>query len=155
MKARYENLDTSNLATGLENAYEDLTVNTQAADFAAQQQQQALANLQGMGTYATGLEQQGIAALGTLGAENQQLEQMKLNQLAQAQQQAYQLPMTRIQDVANIYGGIAGSIPGSPTMPFQPSPIVTGIGGGLGAANICLLYTSPSPRDQRGSRIPS
>ena len=35
-KARYENLDTSNLATGLENAYEDLTVNTQAADFAAQ-----------------------------------------------------------------------------------------------------------------------
>ena len=24
-----------------------------------------------------------------------------------------------------------------------------------GAANICLLYTSPSPRDQRGSRMPS
>ena len=23
------------------------------------------------------------------------------------------------------------------------------------AANICLLYTSPSPRDQRGSRMPS
>ena len=107
---------------------------------ALQQQQQALANLQGMGTYATGLEQQGIAALGTLGAENQQLEQMKLNQLAQAQQQAYQLPMTRIQDVANIYGGIAGSIPGSPTMPFQPSPMVTGIGGGLGAANIMGMF---------------
>ena len=27
------------------------------------------------------------------------------------------------------------------------------IGGG--PANICLLYTSPSPRDQRGSRMPS
>ena len=25
----------------------------------------------------------------------------------------------------------------------------------MGAANICLLYTSPSPRDQRGSRMPS
>ena len=26
---------------------------------------------------------------------------------------------------------------------------------GYEAANICLLYTSPSPRDQRGSRMPS
>ena len=25
----------------------------------------------------------------------------------------------------------------------------------IGGANICLLYTSPSPRDQRGSRMPS
>ena len=25
----------------------------------------------------------------------------------------------------------------------------------VNAANICLLYTSPSPRDQRGSRMPS
>ena len=25
----------------------------------------------------------------------------------------------------------------------------------LGGNNICLLYTSPSPRDQRGSRMPS
>ena len=40
-KARYENLDTSNLAANMENAYEDLTVNTQQADFAAQQQNQA------------------------------------------------------------------------------------------------------------------
>ena len=107
---------------------------------ALQQQQQALSNLQGMGTYATGLEQQGIAALGTLGAENQILEQTKLNQLAQAQQQAYQLPMTRLQDVSNLYGSVAGSIPGSPTMPFQPSPMVTGIGGGLGAANIMGMF---------------
>ena len=33
-KARYENLDTSNLAANMENTYEDLTVNTQAADMA-------------------------------------------------------------------------------------------------------------------------
>ena len=25
----------------------------------------------------------------------------------------------------------------------------------LGLDNVCLLYTSPSPRDQRGSRMPS
>jgi len=60
-KARYENLDTSNLATGLENAYEDLTVNTQAADFAAQQQQQALSNTMGSMQGAAGGS--GIAAL--------------------------------------------------------------------------------------------
>ena len=28
-------------------------------------------------------------------------------------------------------------------------------GGGFMLAYICLLYTSPSPRDQRGSRMPS
>ena len=26
---------------------------------------------------------------------------------------------------------------------------------GQGITNLCLLYTSPSPRDQRGSRMPS
>ena len=31
-------------------------------------------------------------------------------------------------------------MPGSPTMPFQPSPMVTGIGGGLGAANIMGMF---------------
>ena len=42
--------------------------------------------------------------------------------------------MQRVQDVANIYGGIAGAMPGSPTQPFQPMPLATGIGGGLSAA---------------------
>ena len=27
--------------------------------------------------------------------------------------------------------------------------------GGMGTVYLCLLYTSPSPRDQRGSRMPS
>ena len=30
-----------------------------------------------------------------------------------------------------------------------------GVGPMMGQANVCLLYTSPSPRDQRGSRMPS
>ena len=101
---------------------------------ALQQQQQQLGNLQTMGTYQTGLEQQGIGALQALGAENQALEQQKLNQLALGAQQGYQLPMQRVQDVANIYGGIAGAMPGSPTQQFQPTPLATGIGGGLSAA---------------------
>ena len=97
-------------------------------------QRQQLADLQQMATYTTGLEQQGIGALQALGAEGQQLEQQKLNQLALGAQQGYQLPMQRIQDVANIYGGIAGAMPGSPSQQFQPTPLATGIGGGLSAA---------------------
>jgi len=97
-------------------------------------QQQQLANLQGVAGFETGLEQQGIGALQALGAEGQALEQQKLNQLALGAQQGFQLPMQRVQDVANIYGGIAGAMPGSPTQPFQPLPVATGIGGGLSAA---------------------
>ena len=60
-KARMMNLDTYNLAANMENPYEDLTVNTQAADFAAQQNQANLANtMSGLQGAAGGA---GIAAL--------------------------------------------------------------------------------------------
>ena len=109
------------------------------------QQQQQLGNLQQMGTYQTGLEQQGIGALQALGTQNQQLEQQKLNQLALGAQQGYQLPMQRVQDVANIYGGIAGAMPGSPTQQFQPMPLATGIGGGLSAAYMLGMGRQEKP----------
>jgi hypothetical protein len=92
-KARYESLDTSNQYTNLENTYEDLTVNTQAADFAAQKQQQVLANtMSGMQGAAGG---GGVAALAQAMA-NQQSANMQAasadiarqessNQAAQAQ----------------------------------------------------------------------
>ena len=114
---------------------------------ALQQQQQQLANLRGQATYETGLEQEGIASLQALGQQNQLLEQQKLNQLALGAQQGYQLPMQRIQDVANIYGGIAGAMPGAPTQSFQPTPWVTGIGGGLAAADIMGVFGQRN-RDQ-------
>ena len=38
--ARFQNLDTSNPYANMQNTYEDLTVNTQQADFQAQQQAQ-------------------------------------------------------------------------------------------------------------------
>ena len=40
---------------------------------------------------------------------------------------------------------------------FMPEHIVHSrqLADRLGLNNICLLYTSPSPRDQRGSRMPS
>jgi len=74
-KSRYENLDTSNLAANMENMYEDLTVNTQQADFQAQQQQQALSNTMGSMSGAAGGS--GIAALAQAmaGQQSQNLQQ--------------------------------------------------------------------------------
>ena len=37
----------------------------------------------------------------------------------------------------------------------EGSPTVLVNNAGITRDNICLLYTSPSPRDQRGSRMPS
>ena len=93
------------------------------------QQQQQLSNLQGMATFVPGLQQQNIAAFDALGQQDQLLEQSKLNAIAQANQSAYQLPLDRITDVANIYGTVSGAMPGSPTQKFTPNPLLTGIGG--------------------------
>ena len=60
-KERYLNMPVTNPYLDKENVYEDLTVNTQAAEFAAEQNQQGLANtLSNMNQAAGG---SGIAAL--------------------------------------------------------------------------------------------
>jgi len=60
-KAAYQNLDTSNLYSNLQNTYEDLTVNQGEAQFVKQQQQQNQANvMSGLQGAAGG---SGIAAL--------------------------------------------------------------------------------------------
>ena len=100
------------------------------------QQQQQLGNLQTMAGFVPGLQQQQYTDMATIGAEEQALEQQKLNQLATAQQTAYQLPMTRLTDVANIYGSVSGAMPGSPTQPFTQSPVATGIGSFFGMQNL-------------------
>ena len=74
--ANYFAQDTSNLYSNLENTMEDLTVNTQAADFAAAQQAQGLSNIMGSMSQAAGGS--GIAALA----------QSLANQQAQSAQQA-------------------------------------------------------------------
>jgi hypothetical protein len=100
------------------------------------QQQQQLGNLQTMAGFVPGLQQQQYQDMATIGAEEQALEQQKLNQLATAAQTAYQLPMTRLTDVANIYGSVSGAMPGSPTQPFTQSPVATGIGSFFGMQNM-------------------
>ena len=104
------------------------------------QQNQALSNLQTMATQVPQLQQAEVAGLEALGLQDQQLEQQKLNQLALAAQTAYDLPTQRITDVANIYGSIAGAMPGSPTQKFTPNPVVQGIGG---FANMYRTLTPP------------
>ena len=104
------------------------------------QQQTQLGNLQTMAQTVPGLQQTEAAGLEALGLQDQQLEQQKLNQLALAAQTAYDLPQQRITDVANIYGSIAGAMPGSPTQKFTPNPVVQGIGG---FANMYRTLTPP------------
>jgi hypothetical protein len=58
---QYENIDTSNVYQNMQNTMEDLTVNQQAANFQAQQQQQGLANTMNSMSAAAGGS--GIAAL--------------------------------------------------------------------------------------------
>ena len=92
-KSKFQNLDTSNLAANQQNVFEDLTVNTQAADFAAQQQQQAIANTMGSMQGAAGGS--GIAALAQAmaGQQSQNLQQAS-SSIAQ-QEQANQMAAAR------------------------------------------------------------
>ena len=97
-KQRMENADTSNLAVNQENTMEDLTVNTQQADFVAQQQQQGMANtmdsLQGaaggsgiaalaqsLGNQQTANAQAASASIGQQEAGNQMAERQMAGQL--------------------------------------------------------------------------
>lgn len=93
-KGQFEDLDTSNLYTNLENVYEDLTVNQQQAEFTNRSQQQSMANT--MDTMQGAAGGSGIAALaqamanqGSQNAERAGIsigQQERSNQAAQMQQ---------------------------------------------------------------------
>jgi hypothetical protein len=74
-KEAYMNLDTSNPYLNMENTMEDLTVNTQAAEFAAQQSEVALADT--MSNMAGAAGGSGIAALAQAMANQGQLAAQK------------------------------------------------------------------------------
>lgn len=93
-KSQYEGLDTSNVYENMENTMEDLTVNQQAAQFQAEQEQQGLSNIMGSMQGAAGGS--GIAALAQslAGQQSQNLRrasadigrQEQSNQMAERQQ---------------------------------------------------------------------
>lgn len=90
----FESLDTSNLYANLDNPFENATVNTQAAEFAAQQQQQGLAStMQAMSGAAGG---SGIAALAQSMAnvQGQQAQQASAS-IAQQEQANQQRAMAQ------------------------------------------------------------
>ena len=90
MKSKYANLDTSNPYLNMENTMEDLTVNTQQAEFQAQQNQQnqanIMANLQGAagGSGIAGLAQ----AMANQGQQAAQQASASIGQQEQANQMA-------------------------------------------------------------------
>ena len=101
--ANFRGLDTSNPFLNQENVYEDLTVNTQAADFTAQQQNQGLSNIMGSMNQAAGGS--GVAALAQSLANQQSQnaqsasasigQQEASNQAAAAQQAGANQKMSR------------------------------------------------------------
>ena len=54
--------------------------------------------------------------------------------------------LKKIKDDATKYGHLVKAL---------PRTVVARLGASVGVPGNCLLYTSPSPRDQRGSRMPS
>ena len=98
--AEYMAQDVSNPYTNMENVYEDLTVNQQAAQFQAQQQQQGLANTMaslqnvaggsGIAALAQSLAQQQAAnaqaASASIGMQESQIQQMQARESGRIQQ---------------------------------------------------------------------
>jgi len=108
-QAEYENMQFQNPYAGMQNTMEDLTVNTQQADFMAQQQQQGMANTMGALQGAAGGS--GIAALAQAMANQQNTnlqqasasigQQEARNQMATAQQGA-QIQQLQAQGEADV-----------------------------------------------------
>ena len=64
-------------------------------------------------------------------------------------------PATRVAGaILIILGSALGAMLGVLLMAADPADIMGQIGEDQ-SSDTCLLYTSPSPRDQRGSRMPS
>lgn len=85
-RGRFEALDTSNPYANITNTFEDLTVNTQAAEFAAQQGQQQSANI--LASLQASAGGGGIAALAqSLANQQQQAAQAAAASIGQQERQ--------------------------------------------------------------------
>lgn len=93
-------------------------------------QQQGIANLLAIPGIEQGFEEATQAGLGSYGAGSQQYAQNILNALQQGEQTALNFPLSRIQQGANIFGGLLGT-PSTPGVPLMTDPrlaAMTGIG---------------------------
>lgn len=98
-KARFNNLDTSNIYANQQNMYEDSTVNLKEAEFTKQQQMQTQANIMGGMNQAAGGS--GIAAmaqaLANQGSADAQSASVSIGNQEAANQSNFQAAATNIQ----------------------------------------------------------
>ena len=151
-KQRMENADTSNLAVNQENTMEDLTVNTQQADFIAQQQNQGMANtmdsLQGaaggsgiaalaqsLGNQQTANAQAASASIGQQEAGNQMAERRMAGQLQNQELQGEYASRAAEKDKTDTMLGMSQQRLGAANQARQSatSSIIGGVTGMLGA----------------------
>lgn len=156
MKSRYEALDTSNPYANITNTFEDLTVNTQAAEFAAQQGQQQsaniLANLQssagggGIAALAQSLanqqQQAAQAAAASIGQQERQNQLMAAQGEASVQQmraageaRSQQLEMEKTGNLLSMAAGRKQAADKA-----RQEALQTAIGGVVGAGQIMGAY---------------
>jgi len=87
-----------------------------------------LANLQKQAGFVPNLQASLGQQFGLMGGQENAYAQALENQRAQSNQLAMKFPMDQIKSAANVYGTVAGKVPGAPTQPFPMNPTYAGIG---------------------------
>jgi len=95
---------------------------------AVARQQQGIANLLSIPGIQQGFEQNLQQGLGAYGAGSQAYNQSILNALQQGEQLAINFPFQRIQQGANIFGGLLGT-PSTPGTPLMTDPMLSAYKG--------------------------
>mgnify|MGYP003640452350 CR=1 FL=1 len=152
-KQRMENADTSNPFENMENTMEDLTVNTQQANFIAQQQQQGMANtmdsLQGaaggsgiaalaqsLGNQQTANAQAASASIGAQESQNQMAERQMAGQLQSKERQGDLISRAQEKDKTDTMLGMSQQRLGAANEARDAATqsIIGGVTGVVGAA---------------------
>ena len=164
-KARMEGADTSNLAVNQENTMEDLTVNTQQADFINQQQQAGMANTMdslqgaaggsGIAALAQSLAgqqsqnaQAASASIGSQEAGNQMAERQMAGQLQSQELQGAYASRAAEKDKTDTMLGMSQQRLGAANA-ARDSATKSIIGGVTGMAG-SLVPSLPGIADQKG-----
>ena len=164
-KARMEGADTSNVYTNMENTMEDLTVNTQQADFVNQQQQAGMANTMdklsgaaggsGIAALAQSLSQQqtanaqsASASIGQQEAKNQMAERQMAGSLQQQELQGAYDSRAAEKDKTETMLGMSQQRLGAAN-DARDAATKSIIGGVAGAAG-SIIPSLPGIADQKG-----
>jgi hypothetical protein len=161
MKSRYQAIDTSNPYANVTNTFEDLTVNTQAAEFAQQQAEQGRADIlsnlaasaggggiaalaQSLANQQTQAAQAAAASIGQQEQRNQMLaaqgEQRMQQMRGQGEYLSQQMEMKKIGDLTQLAAGRKAAADQARQQALQ-----TAIGGVVGAGQILAAGSTEIP----------